>query len=167
MATQNISYGTTTAMGATALALLANSATVGWQSDRISNLGNKSIDYEIAVYFHMTATAPANDKAVYIWLAPWFTTDAGTTWLAPSIGTTTAMGGTASACTIASPNNLRLLGILNYTTTAMQLRDTFLLSNAFGSSVPDAWGLVVTNYSGAAIGSTVSLYYTPITYTIA
>ena len=166
MATQNISYGSTVVMTVTNLQSLANSATVGWQSDRVSNLSTKAIDYEIFVKLTTAATAPANDKAMYIWLCPWYTSDGGTTWFASSQGTTTLPTGTQGASTIAQPNNLRILGILNYTTTSMACQDTFLLSNAFGSSMPDGFSIIITNYSGAALSTGCIVDYTPITFTI-
>lgn len=167
MATQNISYGSTVVMTVTNLQSLANSATVGWQSDRVSNLSTKAIDYEIFVKLTTAATAPASDKAMYIWLCPWYTSDGGTTWFAASQGTTTLPTGTQGASTIAQPHNLRLLGILNYTTTSMACQDLLLLSNAFGSSMPDGFSIIITNFSGANLSTGCIVDYTPITYTIA
>lgn len=168
MAEQKIKYGTTTALAVTALNSLANSATVGWQSARVSNLSTLALDYEIMVKLTMANTAPANDKAVYVYAVPWYTSDGGTTWFASSGGTTTLPGGTDSAYTIASPHNLKLLGVLNYTTQQMVLQDTFLLSNAFGNNMPDGFSIVIIDYSGAAVAASTNLVdYTPITNTIA
>jgi hypothetical protein len=166
MATQNISYGSTTVMTVTSLQSLASSATVGWQSDRVSNLTTKAIDYEIFVKLTTANTAPANDKAMYVWICPFYTTDAGTTWYASSQGTTTLPTGTQGASTIAQPNNLRLLGVLNYTTQQMVVQDTFLLSNCFGSSIPDGFSIIITNFSGAALSTGCIVDYSPITFTI-
>ena len=167
MATQNISYGSTTVMTVTNLQSLANSATVGWQSDKVSNLSTKAIDYEIFIKLTTANTAPANDKAMYVWICPFYTTDAGTTWYASSQGTTTLPTGTEGASIIAQPHNLRLMGVLNYTTQQMVVQDTFLLSNCFGQSIPDGFSIIITNYSGAALSTGCIVDYTPITYTIA
>lgn len=167
MATQNISYGSTTVLTVTNLQSLANSATVGWQSDKVSNISTKAIDYEIFVKLTTANTAPANDKAMYIWICPFYTTDAGTTWYASSQGTTTLPTGSQGASTIAQPHNLRLLGVMNYTTQQMVVQDTFLLSNCFGQSIPDGFSIIITNYSGAALSTGCIVDYTPITYTIA
>lgn len=166
MATQNISYGSTTVMTVTNLQSLANSATVGWQSAKVSNLSTKAIDYEIFIKLTTANTAPANDKAMYVWICPFYTTDAGTTWYASSQGTTTLPTGTEGASTIAQPHNLRLMGVLNYTTQQMVVQDTFLLSNCFGQSIPDGFSIIITNYSGAALSTGCIVDYTPITYTI-
>jgi hypothetical protein len=165
--TQN--YGTiTSAMTITNLNSLANSQTVGWQSDRISNLTTKAIDYEIFVKLTMANTAPANDKAVYVYICPFYTTDSGTTWYASSQGTTTLPTGTQGSTTIAIPNNLKLIGVLNYTTQNMVLQDTFLVSNGFGNMMPDAFSIIIINYTGAAVSASGNIVaYTPLKVTIA
>lgn len=166
MATQKIAYGSTSVLTVTNLQSLANSATAGWRSDRVSNLSTLAVDYEIAVKLTTANTAPANDKAMYVYVCPWYTTDAGTTWLASSQGTTTLPTSSEGTTTIASPNNLRLLGVLNYTSQNMTVQDTFLLSNAFGLSMPDGFSIIIINYSGAALSTGCIVDYTPITYTV-
>lgn len=150
----------------TGISSLASSATVGWQSDRISNLSTKAIDYKIMVRLSCANTSPANDKAIYAYLIPWWTSDGGTTWYSSSIGTTTLPTGSAGAMTIASPHNLRLLGVLSYTTADMIVQDNYLISNAYGDNMPDAFSIGIINYSGAALdatsGSNNLISYTPI-----
>lgn len=138
----------------TSISSLASSATVGWQSDRVSNLTNKAIDYRINVRLSMANTSPASDKAVYVFLIPWFTTDGGTTWYGNSLGTTTAPTGSVGAMTIANPHNLLLLGVLSYTTADMVLNGTFITSNAWGDNPPDGFSIGIINYSGAALDAT-------------
>jgi hypothetical protein len=148
-------------MDTAGLGAMANSATVGWQSDSVGLRQHKCTDVKIGVKISMANTAPANDKAVYIYVYPmWYD---GSTWYFTSGGTTTFPSGANSTYTIASPNNLRLLGVLSYTTTNMVLQDQFILSNAFGSTMPDAFGLVIVNFSGAAIHTTNHrIYYSLI-----
>ena len=160
------STSTATALTMTGISSLASSATVGWQSDRISNLSTKANDYKILVRLSCANTSPANDKAIYCYLIPWWTSDGGTTWYASSIGTTTLPTGSAGAMTIASPNNLRLLGVLSYTTADMIVQDNFLLSNCWGDNPPDAFSIGIINFSGAALDATSGvnnlISYTPI-----
>lgn len=160
------STSTATALTMTGISSLASSATVGWQSDRISNLSTKAIDYKIMVRLSCANTSPANDKAIYAYLIPWWTSDGGTTWYSSSIGTTTLPTGSAGAMTIASPHNLRLLGVLSYTTADMIVQDNYLISNAYGDNMPDAFSIGIINYSGAALdatsGSNNLISYTPI-----
>jgi len=174
--TQPISYKsviydstvTATGMTITNLSALASSATAGWQSDRVSNVTAKASDYKITVRVSMANTAPANDKSIYVYAVPWGTTDGGTTWYSATGGTTTSPSGTEGTYTIvsAAPTNFRLLGVLNYQTADMNPCDNFLLSNAFGNVIPDAWSLVIINYSGAALESTSGannlVYYSPV-----
>jgi hypothetical protein len=148
-------------MDTAGLGAKANSATVGWQSDSVGLRQHKCTDVKIGVKISMANTAPANDKAVYVYVYPmWYD---GSTWYFTSGGTTTLPSGANSTYTIASPNNLRLLGVLSYTTTNMILQDQFVLSNAFGSTMPDAFGLVIVDFSGAAIHTTNHrIYYSLI-----
>lgn len=170
MATQNTSYGTYTAMTVTNLNSLANSATAGWQSARVDNQTSlKAMDYEVAVKLTMANTAPANDKAAYVYLSPAITTDGGTTWIHADGGTATLPSGSEGAYTIASPNDLTLLGALNYTTQNMVLQGVFLLSSVFGyGSIPDGFSIIIIDFTGAAISASGNIVaYRPITNTIA
>lgn len=156
MAVQNINYGSYQSMTVTNLNSLANSATVGWQSARVDNQTSvKAMDYEIAIKLTMANTAPANDKAVYVYISPAMTTDGGTTWIHADGGTATLPSGTESAYTIASPNNLIQLGVLNYTTQNQIIQANLLLSASFGyGSIPDGFSIVIVDFTGAAVAAT-------------
>jgi len=156
------SYGTTVVLAVTALQSLASSATVGWKSVRTSNLSTLATDYEVMISLTTANTAPANDKAMYLFVIPWYTSDAGTTWFASSGGTTTLPTSADATYTIASPHNFRLLGVLNYTTQQMVVQDTFLLSNSFGSTIPDGFSFCVINFSGAALSTGCILDISPL-----
>lgn len=147
----------------TALQSLGNSATVGWQGVLVKNHVTKYSDFKIWVKLTTANTAPANDKAMYLWIIPWYTSDNGTTFNPSSIGTTTLPTGTDAAITIASPHNMRLLGVLNYTTAQATVQDNFLLSNCFGNAMPDGWSPAITNFSGAILSTGCVLDYTGIT----
>lgn len=152
---------TATSMTITALNSLANSATAGWKSDTLDLRSRKCSDIKFGIKITMANTAPANDKAVYVYAIPWWYD--GSAWYAASGGTTTLPTGGQAAYTIASPNNFRLLGVLAYTTQNMVLQDQFLLSNAFGNVMPDMVQIFVLDYSGAAVHSSGNaLYYSPI-----
>ena len=163
---QRPSYGQTTALAVTALQSLASSATVGWKSVRTSNLSSPATDYEIFVKLTTANTAPGNDKAMYVFLIPWYTSDGGSTWFAASGGTATLPTDADASYTIASPHNFRLLGVLNYTTQQMVVQDTFLLSNCFGNIMPDGFSICIINFSGAALSTGCIVDITPINNTI-
>lgn len=164
--TNKVAYGSYTAMTVTNLQSLASSATAGWQSARVDNqTSTLALDYEIFVKLTTANTAPANDKAMYVYLCPMMTTDGGTTWLASDQGTTTLPTGTEGTTTIASPNDLKLLGVLSYTTQNMTCQGSFLLSNAYGQNMPDGFSIIIINYSGAALSTSCVVAYRAITVT--
>lgn len=166
MSVNNVAYGSYTAVTVTNLQSLASSATVGWQSDRIDNQTSvKALDYEIFVKLTTANTAPANDKIAYVYVSPAMTTDGGTTWLHADQGTATLPTGSEAASTIASPNNLVLLGTLAYTTQQMVMQGDFLLSKAFGQFMPDGFSLIIVNFTGAALSTACVVAYRAITTT--
>ena len=162
------SWGTYTAMTVTNLQSLASSATAGWQSARVDlQTSVAPLDVEFFVKLTTANTAPANDKAAYVYLVPWITIDGGTTWLAGDQGTTTLPTGTEGTTTIAAPpGGLRLMGVMNYTTQQMTMQGSFLLSNAFGQSMPDGFSLIVINFTGAALSTSCVVAYRTIAQTI-
>lgn len=151
MATVKTLRGTPNSLTVSSLNSLANSATAGWQSVKIDLTSDLPTDYEVFVKMDMANTSPANDKAVYVFACPFYYD--GSTWYASSGGTATLPSGSQGTYTIANPHNLKLLGVLNYTTADMVLQDTFLLSNAFGDAMPDGFSIVIINYTGAAVAS--------------
>jgi hypothetical protein len=142
---------TVSSMTVTNLHSLANSATVGWRSDTLQNINKKALDWKVFVKLDMANTSPANDKAAYVYVVPWYYD--GSTWYSSSQGSTTLPAATEGANTIVSPNNLRLLGVLAYSTADAVVQDNFLISNAFGGSVPDAFSIVIINFSGATLAA--------------
>lgn len=154
--------GTPTTLTVTNLNSLANSQTAGWQSARIDNTSTLATDYLINVKLDMANTSPANDKAVYVYICPFYYD--GSTWYASSAGTATLPSGSEGTYTInASGTNLKLLGVLNYQAADIVLQDTWLLSNAFGANMPDGFSIIIINYTGAAIaGSGNIVQYTAL-----
>jgi len=168
MAIVNIAYGAYTAVTVTALQSLASSATAGWRSGLIDNQTSvKAIDYEIFVKLTTANTAPANDKAAYVYVVPAMTTDGGTTWLLSDQGTATLPTTSEGTTTIASPNNMKLLGVLSYTTQQMIMQGSFNLSGAVGQSMPDGFDIIITNFTGAALSTACVVAYRSITNVIA
>ena len=170
MATVNLAYGTYTALTVTNLQSLASSATAGWQSARIDNQSStKALDYEIVVSLPMANTAPANDKAVYVFISPAVTTDGGTTWLQADGGTTTLPSGSQGTYTIAgvtTTNNLDLLRAMAYTTQQQTVQVVMRLSDLY-DTMPDGFSIIIVNYSGAALSTGCVVAYRPITETVA
>ena len=167
MSTVNQAYGSYSALTVTNLQTLSSSATAIWQSDLIDiQTSTKALDYEVMVTLPVNNTAPGSDKAMYVFVVPFVTSDAGITWLPGDIGTTTLPTGTQGTATINSSSALKLLGILNYVTANQTCRSQFNLSNAFGQSMPDGFSLLIENFSGATLASACVVAIRAITQTI-
>jgi hypothetical protein len=129
-----------------------------------------ALDYEILVRLNMANTAPANDRAVYVFISPAVTSDGGTTWYHSDGGTTTLPSGTQGAYTIAgatTTNNLDLLRALSYTTADQVVQGTARLSDLY-DTMPDGFSIIIVNFSGAAVGASDNIVAVrPITQTVA
>ncbi len=169
MATQNVAYGAYTALTVTNLQSLASSATAGWQSARVSNIVTLATDYEIVVTLTTANTAPANDKAVYVFISPAVTTDGGTTWLHADGGTTTLPSGSQGTYTIGgttTTNNLDLLRAVAYTTQNQTMQAVMCLSDLY-DAMPDGFSIIIVNFTGAALSTGCVVAYRAITQTVA
>lgn len=168
MTTENIAYGTWTALAVTALQSLTNDTTdpfAGWQSTRVDNqTTTKAIDYEVQILLSTAATAPANDKTVYVYLVPWMYD--GSTWTpAANFSTTTRPAATDSTASISDPNSMKLVAAIPYVITSQPLDAHFTVAAACGGIVPDGWSLALRNNCGAALGTGCVVAYRPITFT--
>jgi hypothetical protein len=156
-------YGTDTSMTITGLVSKATSTTVGWESDRVSNLATKAKNVLLNYKISMASTAPSSSKSIQFYIIGWWTTDGGSTWRSTSGGTTTLPTGSQASYTIASPNDFKLLGIANYTTQNMVLQGSLQFLDVM-STMPQAWSIFVLNDTGAATHSSgIELYYSLIT----
>jgi hypothetical protein len=165
MSTVNISYGARTVMAVTALQSMASSATVGWKSVLVDNTTTLALDYEIYVSLTTANTAPANDKAVYIYWCPAHK-DNGGTWRYSDGGTTTLPISGDATYTIASPNDLRLMGVLSYTTQQQVMQGVFNVSTAVGQSLSQGGLIIIIDFSGAALSTGCVVEVMPVTQTI-
>lgn len=169
MASQTQEYGAYTTLTLTSLASLASSATAGWISAIIDNRTTKATDYELLFTFPMANTAPANDRAVYVFAVP--AVHNGSAWVLADGGTTTlptAGPAAYSFAGITTTNNFRPLATLAYTTADQVVQGVAMLSDAMGQSMPDGFALFTLNYSGAAFdGSGQVIAYKAISYAVA
>lgn len=155
MATATQNYGAYTTMTITNIGI-APSLTAGWQSARISNLVTEALDYEILVYLAAVNTAPANDKSIYLYAIPWMNDDS-TNWYPTDNANSTIFTGSEGTVTVANPFNGKLLGVISNVTQNTIMSGFFLLSNAFGQFMPDAWSLCLVNYTGATLTASGSI----------
>jgi hypothetical protein len=161
-ATISESYGTHTSLTVTNINGLASSATAGWKSAVIDNRTTAALDYEVCVTVDLADTAPANDQAVYVYVARGY--HDGANWLLDDSGTATAPDGTEGTYTIgAGGGNLKLVAVLKYTAQNQVVRKTFNIGPSLGYKIGDGFSLIVVNYTGAATAATGnSIYYKAI-----
>lgn len=168
MTTDNIAYGTYTAMTVTNLQSLANDATdvfAGWQSDRVDNqTTTKADDYEIRIHLTTANTSPANDSAAYVYLVPWMYD--GSAWAAGgNFGTTTLPTGSEATANMSDPNSMKGPIAIPYKIAQQILQGWFTVGQLCGGVVPDGWSLAIRNCTGAALSTSCVVAYRPITYT--
>lgn len=158
MATVNVQYGTVQTMVVTNLHSLASSATVGWQSAVVDNGTNEYLDAHAQVILDFADTAPANDQAAEVYAYSGLETSY-----------TNPCSGSEGSITLVAPFLLTLLGVIQYNTqNEVAESQVMSVAAAFRGILPEKWGLVIVNYSGAALaasGNTVK--WTPIEATVA
>jgi hypothetical protein len=63
--------------------------------------------------------------------------------------------GSDAAITLTSPTNLRLVGVINVVANSTTYSaGPFSVATAFGGTLPERWGVVIENRSGAALDAT-------------
>lgn len=142
-----LSYSAVQTMTVTNLHSLASSATAAWQSDVVDNSTDLYEDAHVQVVLDFANTAAANDKCAYVMAYAGLET----TYSNPASGTQGAITLTNITNT---GQNLRMVGIIPYT-TADEVAESGIMSvaSAFGGILPIKWGLVIVNYSGAALAA--------------
>lgn len=169
MANETVTYGSYSTLTLTSLASLANSATAGWISAIIDNRTTAAPEYQFLFTFPMANTAPANDKAVYVFVVP--AMHNGSAWVLADGGTTTLPTAGPAAYTFAgitTTNNFLPLPALAYTAADQTVQGIRFLSQAVGLSVPDGFALFVLDYSGAAFDASGQVIaYKPLARAIA
>lgn len=109
-----------------------------------------------------TGAVTASDKAVYVYAGGSLNDG---TWR------TDNASAADQAITLPSPENVRLIGVVNTPTTAADFYGgPWSLSAAFGGIVPERWFLVVKNGSGGTLSASATdhdLQYQPLKITVA
>lgn len=163
MTTDNIAYAASTAITCT-LASLASSATAGRSSAAVDNTTNKYDDAMVTVAVKTSASALANDKAVYVYV---YGSEDGTNFN----GSSAEAEGTDVAVTLDSPTNLKGPVVISCPAISTTYNTVIgSIAAFFGGIMPRKWGLVIQNYTGQALDATEGSHiktYTGITYTSA
>ena len=115
-------------------------------STAVDNTTNLFLDALVMV--QVKSGASGVSATGYVNVYAYGTADGGTTY---SDGAT----GTDAAITLTVPPNARLIGVLNVVANATTYKSgPFSVAAAFGGVLPDHWGIIVENKSGAALDAT-------------
>lgn len=128
-----------------------SSTTAAWASAVIDNTGagTSYLDAQVQVVFAMAASAPANDKALYVYAWGGLQSTVLSNPITGTEADVTLPDFTANALT------LRLIGVVPYNATSDVIKSSPLsVAAAFGGMLPPFWGVAVLDYSGAALLAT-------------
>lgn len=144
--TDKIAYGSSTAITCT-FASLASSSSAGRGSAAVDNSSNLFDDALVTVAVKTSASALANDKAVYVYV---YGSEDGSVYN----GSSAEAEGTDAAVTLDSPTNLRGPIVIACPASSTTYRVVFSVAQFFGGILPKKWGLVVQNNTGQALDGT-------------
>jgi hypothetical protein len=112
-------------------------------------IANASGYLDVLVQLKVKSGASATSSTGFVNVYAYGTADGGADY-------SDGIGGTDAVVTLTNPPNVRYLGqiavVANATTYVSAL---FSVASAFAGNVPDHWGIVVENKSGAALDATV------------
>lgn len=145
MATIKSLYGTNNQAITCTITSLTNTSQRG--STAVDNTTNLFLDALVQLKIKTAAAATSATGQVIIYA--YGTADGGTDY-------GDGVSGTDGAVTLTSPPNLRVLGIINaVANSTTYVSNPFSVASVFGGKLPDHWGIVVENETGATLDATV------------
>lgn len=143
--------GATQTFTVTNLHSLASSATLLWASAVVDNTSNLYEDAFVQVVLDFANTAPANDKCAYVYAYGGIESGVYSNPISGTEGTVTV------ATIVSNPMAFRQIGIVPYN-TADEVAESQPMSvgAAFGGLLAPYWGIVIANYSGAALAASAN-----------
>jgi hypothetical protein len=145
-------FGTTTAMTFT-IGSLTSSGTVGRESTVVDNTTTLYIDALVDFSIGYPNSAPANDKAIYVYCHGSLD---GTNYIEGLTGADA--GYTIKGAAGALTTGMRLIGVIPAIQNVTARYGPFSIAQAFGGVMPAKWGLVLLNYSGQTLGTCSAQY---------
>lgn len=133
--------------------------TTAWGCASVDNTTNLYLD---AVTFVQIKTNAAGTSATgTLTIYAYGSADSGTTY-------TDSVTGSNASQTLTNPTNLKVIGICNAVANAVTYNcGPFEVGQAFGGVLPDKWGIVVLNSTGATLDASVgSAWYEGIFATV-
>jgi hypothetical protein len=158
VSTVKSSYGTSNQPITCTITSLANAAQQG--STAVDNTSNLFLDALVQLTVKSASSGVSATGAVNIYA--YGTANGGTSY-------SDGVSGTNGSVTLTSPPNVRLIGSINVVSTSTTyVSSPFSVAAAFGGILPDHWGIVVENKTGATLDATVgSAWYQGILQTVA
>lgn len=145
MATLKLLYGTSGVAITCTITSLTN--TSQRQSTAVDNTTNLYLDALVQV--KVKTNAAGTSATGFIVVYAYGTTDGGTTY-------DDTVTGTDGSVTLTAPPNLRRIGTINCVANATTyIGPTMSVASAFGGVLPDHWGIVVENQTGATLDASV------------
>lgn len=118
------------------------------ESKHIVNTVDRFLDALVQVQVQVTAGAPAGDKNCLVYA--YGTAQGGAPYSGAASGLDAGFGSLAGQLI----SNCPLLGIVTLdSANEVFVSDVFSIASAFGGVMPEAWGIIVMNQSGQALGS--------------
>lgn len=127
---------------------LASSGTAGRQSTVVDNSSTKYDDALLEVSVAYPNSAPANDKAVYVFA---FGSTDGSNY--PESLTATDAAFTIAGVAGALTTSLSPIGVLMPIQNTTKRYGPFSVAKGFDGILPQKWGIVVLNYSGQTLSA--------------
>ncbi len=139
------SYGTSNQTITCTITSLTN--TSARASTALDNTSNLFLD--VAVFCKVKSNASGTNAVGYVNVYAYGTADGGTTY-------TQSATGTDAGITLTTPPNARVIGTINVTANAVTYNaGPFSVSKGFDGIMPDHWGIIVENQSGATLDASV------------
>jgi len=150
MSSVKSAYGTNNQSITCTITSLANNGQR--QSTAVDNSSNDWLD--ALVFVKIKSAAASTSASGYINVYAYGTADGGTTY-------SDAASGTDGSITLTNPPNMRLIGVINVVANSTTYDGgPFSVAGAFGGTLPDHWGIVIENKSGATLDASIgSVWY--------
>ncbi len=148
MAVSKVTYSTVQVMDVTNLHSNTSSTTAAWASASVDNTGDLYLDALVQVKLDYANTAPANDKATYVYAYGGLESGVLSNPISGTEGDVTLTDITTTG------QNIRLIGVMPYTTADEVCESSPMsVALAFGGLLPPYWGIVIVDYTGAALAA--------------
>ncbi len=137
-------YGTSNQTITLTIASLANAGQR--QSTVVDNTSNLFLD--ALVFLKIKSAASSTVATGYVNVYAFGTADGGTTYSENA-------GATDAGITLTVPPNVRLIGVVNVVANATTYYSALMsVAAAFGGALPDHWGIIIENKTGATLDAT-------------